>query len=42
MSNIYDFKADSGNIEQTGLFRMKTCSGIEGITIFYKNVNHIL
>ena len=37
--DIYNFKPDSGNGEQTGLFRVKSASGIEGITIFYKNQN---
>ena len=32
-------KYSSGNIEQTGLFIMNSSSGIEGITIYYKNQN---
>lgn len=35
--DVKTFKNDKSNLEQTGLFKMKSSSGVRGLTIYYKN-----
>ena len=37
--DVNTFKIDNNDLENTGLFKMNASSGIEGITIYYKNQN---
>ena len=37
--DVKKFKSDNNNLEETGLFKMKSSSGVIGITIYYKNQN---
>lgn len=35
--DVNNFKIDNNDLENTGLFKMNASSGIEGLTIYYKN-----
>lgn len=37
--DVNNFKIDNDDIESTGLFKLNASTGIEGITIYYKNQN---
>ena len=37
--DVNSFKSDNSNLESTGLFKLSSSSGVEGITIYYKNQN---
>ena len=37
--NVNNFRRDNSDDERSGLFKMHSSSGIEGITIYYKNQN---
>jgi hypothetical protein len=35
--DVNNFSADNGNLQLSGLFRLQRSSGVEGLTIYYKN-----
>lgn len=37
--DVKKFKSDNSNLELTGLFKLEPSSGVEGLTIYYKNQN---